>query len=60
MSPKLRSIDEQVIVITVASSGIGLATAQFAAQPNPRGKDRSPEIAFCDQTHAARRESKFG
>ncbi len=32
MSPKLKSIDQQVIVITGASSGIGLATAQLAAQ----------------------------
>jgi short-subunit dehydrogenase len=32
MSPKLKSIDEQVVVITGASSGIGLATAQLAAQ----------------------------
>src|SRR4051794_3094977 len=32
MSVKLKPIDEQVIVITGASSGIGLATAQLAAQ----------------------------
>src|SRR6266513_2913288 len=32
MSPKLKSLDQQVIVITGASSGIGLATAQLAAQ----------------------------
>src|SRR3954468_3626374 len=32
MSLKLKSIDQQVIVITGASSGIGLATAQLAAQ----------------------------
>ena len=30
MSPKIKSIDEQVVVITGASSGIGLATAQLA------------------------------
>ena len=32
MKPTLKSLDEQVIVITGASSGIGLATAQAAAQ----------------------------
>jgi short-subunit dehydrogenase len=32
MSPKLKPIDQQVFVITGASSGIGLATAQLAAQ----------------------------
>ena len=32
MNPKLKPLDEQVIVITGASSGIGLATAQAAAQ----------------------------
>jgi short-subunit dehydrogenase len=32
MEPKLKPIDEQVVVITGASSGIGLATAQDAAQ----------------------------
>jgi NADP-dependent 3-hydroxy acid dehydrogenase YdfG len=32
MEPKLKALDEQVIVITGASSGIGLATAQTAAQ----------------------------
>lgn len=31
MTPKLKSIDQQVVVITGASSGIGLATAQMAA-----------------------------
>ncbi len=31
MSPKLRPIDQQVIVVTGASSGIGLATALTAA-----------------------------
>jgi short-subunit dehydrogenase len=31
MTPKLKSIEEQVIVITGASSGIGLSTAQLAA-----------------------------
>jgi len=32
MAHKLKSIDEQVMVITGASSGIGLATAQLAAR----------------------------
>jgi short-subunit dehydrogenase len=32
MEPKLKALDEQVMVITGASSGIGLATAQIAAQ----------------------------
>src|SRR6185295_15753249 len=32
MSPKLKALHQQVIVITGASSGIGLATAQLAAQ----------------------------
>jgi NADP-dependent 3-hydroxy acid dehydrogenase YdfG len=32
MEPKLKALDEQVIVITGASSGIGLATAPTAAQ----------------------------
>ena len=32
MSPKLKPIEDQVIVITGASSGISLATAQLAAQ----------------------------
>ena len=32
MAAKLKKISEQVIVITGASSGIGLATAELAAQ----------------------------
>ena len=32
MSAKLRKINEQVIVITGASSGIGLTTARMAAE----------------------------
>src|SRR5690242_12683423 len=32
MEPDLKPLDEQVIVVTGASSGIGLATAQAAAQ----------------------------
>ena len=36
MSVKLKPLNEQVIVITGASSGIGLATAQTAAKAGAR------------------------
>lgn len=36
MSPKLKPLHEQVVVITGASSGIGLATAQMAASRGAR------------------------
>jgi short-subunit dehydrogenase len=36
MKPQLKSIDEQVIVITGASSGIGLATAEMAVERGAR------------------------
>jgi NADP-dependent 3-hydroxy acid dehydrogenase YdfG len=51
MEPKLKALDEQVIVITGASSGIGLATAQTAAQAGAklvlaaRSEARLAEIA---------------
>lgn len=51
MQPKLKPLDEQVIVITGASSGIGLATAQTAAQAGAtlvlaaRSEARLAEIA---------------
>jgi NADP-dependent 3-hydroxy acid dehydrogenase YdfG len=51
MEPKLKPLDEQVIVITGASSGIGLATAQTAAQAGAklvlaaRSEARLAEIA---------------
>ena len=50
MEPSLKSLDQQVIVITGASSGIGLATAQAAAQAGAslvlaaRSEDRLAEI----------------
>ena len=50
MEAKLKPLDQQVIVITGASSGIGLATAQDAAQAGARlvlagrGEDRLAEI----------------
>jgi NAD(P)-dependent dehydrogenase (short-subunit alcohol dehydrogenase family) len=36
MAPKLKSVDQQVMVITGASSGIGLATARLAAERGAR------------------------
>jgi len=36
MSPRLKSIDRQTIVVTGASSGIGLATARMAAKAGAR------------------------
>ncbi|HSU44848.1 MAG TPA: SDR family NAD(P)-dependent oxidoreductase [Casimicrobiaceae bacterium] len=51
MEPTLKPLDEQVIVITGTSSGIGLATAQTAAQAGAklvlaaRSEARLAEIA---------------
>ena len=36
MKPKLKPLSEQVIVLTGASSGIGLATARMAAERGAR------------------------
>ncbi len=36
MKPKLKALEDQVLVITGASSGIGLATAQMAAESGAR------------------------
>jgi NAD(P)-dependent dehydrogenase (short-subunit alcohol dehydrogenase family) len=45
MEPKLKALDEQVIVIAGASSGIGLATAQHALSQHARNyMGKAPEL----------------
>jgi short-subunit dehydrogenase len=46
MKPQLKKIEDQVIVITGASSGIGLTTARMAAQ-------RGAKVVFCARNEEA-------
>jgi len=61
--PKLKALDQQVIVITGASSGIGLATAQLAAKRGAKivlaARSENATQQVVDQINAAGGEALF-
>src|SRR4051812_12854043 len=61
--PKLKPLQEQVIVITGASSGIGLATAELAAERGAKvvlsARSREATSEIVDRINAAGGEALF-
>lgn len=63
MKVRLKKIREQVIVITGASSGIGLATARMAARRGARvvaaARNQEAIRKLCDEIHAAGGDARW-